>query len=244
MTKTTKTTAPTTANEVSLFKFKDADVRVVDVSGQPGLLANDVFSILGYPKGSRTYQLNQLADGDKGVSKIQTRRGLQEMRTITESGLYKLVMRSDRPEAKDFQNWVTKVVLPAIRKDGGYVHGEEHVVSGDMSEDELVLKAMEVMKRKVDRLAAENAKMEAEIEAKLRNQSVDAYRAMLGQYWPHGIKTQMGQLAKSYCLINGLIFRHENREIRKANGSFINKPVHVFPVEALDHAAELLGVSA
>lgn len=41
--------------------------------------------------------------------------------TISESGLYKLILRSDKPEAKAFQDWVTKVVLPAIRKDGGYV---------------------------------------------------------------------------------------------------------------------------
>lgn len=60
---------------------------------------------------------------------------------VSESGLYKLVMRSDKPEAKDFQNWV---VLPAIRKDGGYIHGEEHVVSGAMSEDDLVFKAQRV----------------------------------------------------------------------------------------------------
>ncbi|WQP07344.1 hypothetical protein U8C45_16845 [Sinorhizobium meliloti] len=60
-------------------------------------------------------------------------------------------MRSDKPEAKEFQNWVTRVVLPAIRKDGGYIHGEEHVVSGAMTEDELVFKAKEVMKRKDDR---------------------------------------------------------------------------------------------
>ena len=44
---------------------------------------------------------------------------------ISESGLYKLIMRSDKPEAKGFQDWVTKVVLPAIRKDGGYVQGEQ-----------------------------------------------------------------------------------------------------------------------
>ncbi len=56
---------------------------------------------------------------------------------ISESGLYKLVMRSDKPEVREFQNWVTKVVLPAIRKDGGYIHGEEHMVSGAMNEDEL-----------------------------------------------------------------------------------------------------------
>ncbi|MGK8235685.1 Bro-N domain-containing protein [Roseovarius sp. MS2] len=44
---------------------------------------------------------------------------------ITESGLYKLVMRSDKPEAKAFQDWATGTVLPSIRKDGGYIKDED-----------------------------------------------------------------------------------------------------------------------
>lgn len=44
---------------------------------------------------------------------------------VSESGLYKLVMRSDKPEAKAFQDWVTGTVLPSIRKDGGYIMGED-----------------------------------------------------------------------------------------------------------------------
>lgn len=44
---------------------------------------------------------------------------------VSESGLYKLIMRSDKPEAKAFQDWVTRDVLPAIRKDGGYIMDEE-----------------------------------------------------------------------------------------------------------------------
>lgn len=50
---------------------------------------------------------------------------------IAESGLYKLVMRSDKPNAKDFQDWGTAVVLPAIRKDGAYILGEEKVATGE-----------------------------------------------------------------------------------------------------------------
>jgi len=56
---------------------------------------------------------------------------------ISESGLYKLVMRSDKPQAKQFQDWVTREVLPAIRKDGAYIMGEEKVRSGELSKDEL-----------------------------------------------------------------------------------------------------------
>lgn len=51
-------------------------------------------------------------------------------------------MRSDKPQARLFQDWVTRDVLPAIRKDGAYIMGEEKVASGEMDEDEFVLKAI------------------------------------------------------------------------------------------------------
>lgn len=49
---------------------------------------------------------------------------------MTESGLYKVLFQSRKPEARAFQDWVTRVVLPAIRKDGGYIMGEEKVATG------------------------------------------------------------------------------------------------------------------
>jgi len=52
---------------------------------------------------------------------------------ISESGLYKIIMRSDKPIAHYFQDRVTKKVLPATRKDGGYIMGEEKVRAGEMS---------------------------------------------------------------------------------------------------------------
>ncbi|WP_319237465.1 BRO family protein [uncultured Propionivibrio sp.] len=74
---------------------------------------------------------------------------------ISESGLYKLIMRSDKPGAKPFQDWVTKVVLPAIRKDGAYIMGEEKVATGELGEDELVLKAVSILQKKVERITME-----------------------------------------------------------------------------------------
>lgn len=72
--------------------------------------------------------------------------GMNLAKFVSESGLYKLIMRSNKPQAKPFQNWVTQVVLPSIRKDGGYVMGEEKVVSGEMTEDAFILKAMQAIK--------------------------------------------------------------------------------------------------
>ena len=130
----TAATDTTTANEVSLFKFKDAEVRVVKIEGEPLFFGTDACDVLMI-KG-KAYAYGRLgADELRYVGRAHL--GLpagKPMALITESGLYKLVMRSDKPMAKDFQNWVTRVVLPAIRKDGGYIHGEEHVISGAMSE--------------------------------------------------------------------------------------------------------------
>jgi len=72
---------------------------------------------------------------------------------VNEGGLFALILGSKKPEAKKFKAWVCDVVLPAIRKDGAYVMGEEKVVTGEMSEDELVLKAVGILQRKVERLA-------------------------------------------------------------------------------------------
>ena len=89
---------------------------------------------LGYPEKSRSVILRKLSDSENGLYPIQTvNRGTQNLSVVSEPGLYKLIMRSDRPEARKFSDWVTSVVLPAIRKDGAYVMGEEKVLTGKMS---------------------------------------------------------------------------------------------------------------
>ncbi|MEI2299877.1 BRO-N domain-containing protein [Ensifer sp. MJa1] len=148
---------------VSLFRFGDHEVRTAKIEGAPWFVAADVCLSIGYSvkaDGSvNVYNALRTLGADEVITaRISGNRGTGS-KFVSESGLYRLVMRSNKPDAKDFQNWVTKVVLPAIRKDGGYIHGEEHVVSerhvaGAMTEDELVFKAMEVMKRKMDRLSA------------------------------------------------------------------------------------------
>ena len=65
----------------------------------------------------------QMNGGAKGRGGL---RASTQTTIVSESGLYKLILRSDRPEAKRFQDWVTCDVLPAIRKDGGYILGDAH----------------------------------------------------------------------------------------------------------------------
>lgn len=140
------------SNQLTTFNFNDLPVRVVEREGEPWFVAADVCKALGLDNPS--YVTKRLGEDEKASFKLPNQRG-SAAKIISESGLYKLIMRSDKPEARAFQDWVTKVVLPAIRKDGAYVMGEEKVVTGEMTEDELVLKAMSILQAKVERLKAE-----------------------------------------------------------------------------------------
>lgn len=113
-------------SKAQMFDFDSNQIRVVEINGAPWFVAKDVCDTLGIQNPSAaTKILNQSEWSKFNLGQ----RGLGSVILVSESGLYKLVMRSDKKEAKDFQDWVAKVVLPAIRKDGGYILGEEKVVT-------------------------------------------------------------------------------------------------------------------
>lgn len=140
------------------FDFNNTSLRVIEINNQPWFVAADVCRSIGYavrPNGTTNASLVRSILGEDETFTTQASKTGRPSLCISESGLYKLIMRSDKPEARAFQDWVTKVVLPAIRKDGAYVMGEEKVVTGEMSEEELILRAHEILVKKVERLTAE-----------------------------------------------------------------------------------------
>lgn len=118
------------------FNFNTSNIRVVDIGGNPWFVAADVVDVVGY---STTNNMVRVLDPEQRSS--ANRLAITSLHhstvLITEGGLYKLALRSDKPEAKAFQDWVTKVVLPAIRKDGGYVMGED-ARKGDLHHDNVI----------------------------------------------------------------------------------------------------------
>ena len=150
-------------------------VRVVDLDGAPWFVAADVCRVLGYAhiNTSMTRIVGPLGPEEKRRAPKSPSLGKQPL-IVSESGLYRLIMRSDKPIARQFQDWVTREVLPAIRKDGAYIAGEEKVRSGEMTEDELILKAVGILQKKVERLTAERDVLAAEVN----RVTVDEYRAL------------------------------------------------------------------
>ncbi len=106
--------------DLQLFKFEHQPVRVVLVDGEPWFVARDICTALGLTNLSMA--LGRLDDDEKGVTQIDTPGGTQRMATVNESGMYSLVLRSDKKEAARFRRWVTHKVLPEIRRTGSYSH--------------------------------------------------------------------------------------------------------------------------
>ena len=105
-------------NDLQIFSYQSHEVRKVEVNGEPWFVLKDVCSILNINNQSDVY--NRLDDDEKGVAQIDTLGGQQKMSTVNESGLYHVILRSDKPEAVPFRKWVTSEVLPQIRKAGNY----------------------------------------------------------------------------------------------------------------------------
>lgn len=94
------------------------DIRTVIVDGEPWFVAADIASALDL--GNVRSSVALLDEDEKGVHTMDTPGGLQAVTIVNEPGLYSLILRSRKPEAKAFKRWITHEVLPAIRRTGTY----------------------------------------------------------------------------------------------------------------------------
>lgn len=110
-------------NEMTIFQNPEfGQVRTITRDGEPWFVGKDVASALGYGQGKSLNNAiaNHVDADDKGVTKMMTPGGEQNVIIINESGLYALIFGSTLESAKRFKHWVTSEVLPSIRKTGSY----------------------------------------------------------------------------------------------------------------------------
>lgn len=113
-----------TENAIKIFENEEfGQIRIIKKDGEAWFVGKDVATALGYKEPTKAAR-EKVDVEDKGVSKIDTPSGTQEMIIINESGLYSLVLSSKLPTAKKFKRWVTSEVLPSIRKHGAYMTPE------------------------------------------------------------------------------------------------------------------------
>lgn len=157
-------------NEIQRFDFRGASLRTLtDEEGEPWFVAKDVCDILGMSNPSMAVialDKDEVAQIDPKDYLGSENRSNQAVNIVSEPGLYKLIMRSRKPEAKEFQRWVTHEVLPQIRKTGGYIPTSE----SDSDEDIMaraVLVAQKTIKQKNQQIAEQQRRI-VELEPKAR----------------------------------------------------------------------------
>nr|DAU07672.1 MAG TPA: repressor domain protein [Caudoviricetes sp.] len=122
-------------NDLQVFKYQDSEVRTIEMNGEPWFVLKDVCKVLAMDVTQLKKTADRLDADEKGRTQITTPGGVQETWVINESGLYNVILRSDKPEAKPFRKWVTSEVLPTIRKHGAYMTPEtlqEVILNPDM----------------------------------------------------------------------------------------------------------------
>ena len=130
-------------NNLQVFNSAEfGEVRTVEISGNPYFVANDVARALGYVETAKAIRTHC-----KGVSEmdIPSNGGIQKMKVIPEGDIYRLIVRSKLPSAEKFEKWVFDEVIPSIRKNGGYIAGQEN-----LSDAELMAKAILVAQRTIE----------------------------------------------------------------------------------------------
>lgn len=151
-------------SNIELFKNESfGEVRTLLIEDEVWFVGKDVAEALGYVE-PRSAISKKVDEEDRGVAKMETPSGKQDMTIINESGLYSLILSSKLPQAKDFKRWVTNEILPSIRKHGGYLHNQEN-----LSQEEILAKALIVAQNVIN----EKDKLNKQLQAQNSELTVD-----------------------------------------------------------------------
>ena len=206
---------------LDVFQYSGQQVRTVVVDGEPWFVAADVCRILEHSNPSMA--VGALDSDEKGLRNVDTLGGEQSLMCVNEPGLYALIIRSRKQEAKAFKRWITHDVLPTIRKTGRY--GSDIEMLAQLPSSQMLALAAEAARR------AEEAETALEA-AKPKVEAYDAFMDADGTY-------SVGAVAKMLGLSQNKLFdRLRNEGVLIAKGAMRNTPyqayMHHFTVKAYD----------
>lgn len=152
-------------NELQIFTYQQSQVRTVQKDGEPWFVLKDVCEVLGIA--DHKVVTRRLEEDEVCLTPLTDSIGRpQETSIINESGLYTVILRSDKPEAKPFRKWVTSEVLPSIRKTGGYIQGQDQLSPAELMAKALVVaqKTLADREARISQLTVENQIMAPKAE--------------------------------------------------------------------------------
>ena len=203
-------------NNILQFNNKEfGELTVIEKDGEFFFLGKEVSEKLGYSN-KRDALARHVDIEDKADVGIHDGRQMRSMTAINESGLFSLILSSKLPSAKRFKHWVTKEVLPSIRKNGGYIAGQEKLTN-----EEILAKAMLVANNVIEE---KNQKIkEFEPKANYYDQLVD--KNLLTNFRNTAKQLNIPQKAFiDFLLANDFVYRDKHQRLlpysRKNNGYF------------------------
>lgn len=194
-------------NEMQVFNYKSSQVRTVEINNEPWFVLKDVCAVLDL--GSAHKVSERLDEDERNQIPLTDSLGRkQETTIINESGLYNVILRSDKPEAKPFRKWVTSEVLPSIRKTGSYALPKDYPAA---------LRALADAEEQKLRLLAEN-QHQAQVIADFEpiQQYVDTILESKGAMATSQIAADYGLTAQK---LNKIL--HEGGVQRNVNGQWL-----------------------
>ena len=204
--------------DIQVFKNEQfGEVRTINRDGEPWFVAADVCKVLGHTN-SRV-AVASLDEDEKGVSKVYTLGGEQQMTIVNEAGMYQLVIRSNLPSAKQFKRWVTHEVIPAIRKHGAYA--TPMTIESIIADPESGIKLLQALKREQERRKEAEALCEEQRPKALFADAVAASNKsiLIGELAKilrqNGVETGQNRLFK-WMRDNGYIMRCKNTPTQKS----------------------------
>lgn len=141
-------------NEIQIFNYSGRNVRTVQKDGESWFVLKDVCTVLSISHVKDT--ADRLEKDEVGQTEVIDRLGRSQTTTIiSESGLYAVLLRSDKPEAKPFRKWVTSEVIPSIRKHG--IYATTNTVEQMLADPDTAIKLLTALKEeRAARQALEN----------------------------------------------------------------------------------------
>ena len=174
-------------NELQIFNSEEfGEIRTITKDNEPMFCLSDVCKALEISNVGNVKQ--RLSEKGIHTADTPTKGGLQKMIFINEANLYKTIFQSRKESAERFTEWVTSEVLPSIRKNGGYIAGQE-----TLSDEELLSKALMVAQRKIDEknniIAMQDSRIQGMIPKEIFADAVSASHTSI----------LVGDLAKLIC---------------------------------------------
>jgi prophage antirepressor-like protein len=210
-------------NELQIFNNEEfGEIRTITKDNEPMFCLMDICKALDMK--NPTMVASRLEDDEVTKFDLGSKRG--ETNFVTESGLYAVILRSDKPNAKKFRKWVTGEVLPSIRKNGGYIANQENLTPEQIVANALVV-AQNIITQKdkqIEEMTPKANYFDALVDKKLNTNIRDTAKEL-----------GVGEKAfVSFLIEKGYVFRQgKHKQLRpyakyaeSGNGLFVLKDKH------------------